>query len=258
MSLLNQVVEFCKVISSSVGGTNTAALFNVTGIGGFALDDDGAISGDDESDDGGEQAHEQEVFQGLGLIGRPLPPEGDLFAESLAVRTEDGLVPFAFRDLRLHRAINADGNPTAPLEGQILLVGYGGAFLAHSMTAGNVGSKRGNVLTLYVPYEFNGAGVPQKAHAISIDPTDGNSSISLVHGDGVFFTLTEDAGAGPGISWAVDASTFGRMTAGEVVIQSEKIMLKGNVYLGASAETGLPLLAGIASPPGPSIFISPV
>lgn len=258
MSALNQVVEFCKVIASAVGGTNTTTLYNLTGIGGFALDADGAISGDDESDEGGEQAHEQEIFQSLGVIGRPLPPEGDLFAEALSVRTEDGLVPFAFRDLRLHRALNPSGDPVTPAEGQLMFAGYGGAFLSLAMTAAAVGSKKGNVLTLYVPYAFNGAGVAQKAHAISIDPTTGNSSLTLVHGDGPMFSLTENAGGGPGISWAIDGSTFGRMKSGEVLFQSAKIMLKGNVYLGGSPETGLPLLAGIASPPGPSVFISPV
>ena len=128
MSLLNQVLEFCKVISSAVGGTNTTTLYNLTGIGGFALDADGQVTGDDESDDGGEQAHEQECFQALGVIGRPLPPEGDLFTEALTARTGDGLVPFAFRDLRLHRAVNPSGSPTTPSEGQLMFVGYGGAF----------------------------------------------------------------------------------------------------------------------------------
>jgi hypothetical protein len=242
-----------------VGGTNTTTLYNLTGIGGFSLDADGEIDGEDESDDGGEQAHEQECFSALGIIGRPLPPDGDLFAEALAARTEDGLVPIAFRDLRLHRAVNASGQPTTPAEGQLMFVGYGGAFLSHAMTGAAVGSKRGNVTTLYVPYEFNSVGVPQKAHAISIDPTDGNSSISIAHGDGVFLTLSEDAGAGsPGIAWAIDGTTFGRMSAGEYVVQAAKITLKGNVYLGAQAEAGLPLLPGAASPASPSVFVSPV
>lgn len=252
MSFLNQVVEFAKVLGSAVGGPNAATLFNVTGIGGFALDADGQVTGADDADDGGEQAHEQETFQALGVIGRPLPPEGDLFAEALTLRTADGLVPFAFRDLRLHRALNPGGGTTTPREGQLMFAGYGGAFLSHALTPAKT-----NVTTLYVPYAFVG-GVPTKAHAISIDPSAGNSSVSIVHGDGVFFTLTEDAGAGaPGIAWAVDASTFGRISAGEFVVNAAKIMMKGNVYLGAAAELGAPLLPGPTSPPGPSVFISP-
>lgn len=259
MSFLNQVVEFAKVISSAVAGPNAATLFNLTGIGGFALDEDGQVTGADETDDGGEQAHEQEAFQALGVIGRPLPPAGDLFAEALTVRTGDGLIPFAFRDLRLHRALNPGGGNTTPSEGQLMFVGYGGAFLSHAMTADAVGSKRGNVTTLYVPYAFDGDGVPTKAHAISIDPTDGNSSISIVHGDGVFWSLTEDAGAGtPGIVWAIDPATFGRISAGEYVVHAAKITLKGNVYMGAAAEAGLPMLGGPLTPPSNTVFLSPV
>lgn len=248
MSFANHVVEFCKVIASSVGGRNGATLFNVAGIGGF----DGA------DEDEGEQAHEQEVFQSLGIIGRPLPPEGDLFAEALTVRTEDGLVPFAFRDLRLHRALNPNGGGTTPREGQLVFAGYGGAFIGHSMTSDPSGSKRANVTTLYVPHSFDGAGVPQKAHAIIIDPSDGNSSITLVHADGVFLTLSEETGTGPGLVASVGSSTFLRLTDGELTLQAERVLLKGNVYVGRAAETGVPLLPGPTSPPCPSLYLSPV
>ncbi len=258
MSFLNNVVEFCKVISSEVVGANAATLYNLTGIAGFALDDDGQVSGEDETDAGGEQAHEQAGYQALGIIGRPLPPEGDVFAEALSVRTEDGLLPFAFRDLRLHRAINPGGARNTPREGQLLFAGYGGAFLSHAMTAEATGSKRGNVSTWYVPYEFGSDGVPTKAHAISIDPSDGNQSISIVHGDGVFLTLTADAGTGaPGIVWAVDAQTFGRIAPGEFTVNAAKITLKGNTYMGRAAEAGVAMLGGPITPPSPSVFVSP-
>jgi hypothetical protein len=243
LSFLNQVLEFCKVIASSVGGTNTTTLYNLTGIGGF----------DDETDAGAEQAHEQECFTGLGLVGRPLPPEGTLFCEAASARTGDGLVPLAFRDLRLHRAVNPGGSPVSPAEGQLMFVGYGGGFLSHALTAANTGSKKGNVSTLYVPHDFDAGGVPQKAHAITIDPSSGNSSISIVHASGAVVTLTDD-----GISMAVDGSTFATMRPGEFSVAAAKILLKGNVYLGAQAEGGLPLLPGVASPPSPSVFVSPV
>lgn len=258
MSFLNQLVEFCKVVASSVSPSNGAVLYNLTGVGGFTLDEDGIIDGEDESDEGGEQAHEQEGYGALGIIGRELPPERDLFAEALALRTDDGLLPYAWRDLRLNRALNPSGVATTPAEGQLMFVGYGGAFLSHSMTEGNTGSKRGNITALYVPYDFDAAGVAQKAHAILIDPTSGNSSIQLIHGDGVRLTLSEETGAGPGILAAVDGSTFLRMSAGEFVVNAAKIMLKGNCYLGASAETGAPLLGGAITPPSPSVFVSPI
>src|SRR5690606_6922443 len=116
VSFINQVVEFCKVVHSAIVGPSSATAYNLTGIAGFAVDAAGRIVDADESDDAAEQAHEQEVYQSLGVIGRPLPPDPDAFAEALTIRTEDGLVPFAFRDLRLHRAINAGGS-SAPSAG---------------------------------------------------------------------------------------------------------------------------------------------
>ncbi len=258
MSFLNHVVEFCRVIASSVGTENGATLYNVAGIAGFALDDEGQVTGEDTSDDGGEQAHEQEVFGALGIIGRPLPPEGDAFTEALAVRTEDGLVPIGFRDLRLHRALNPGGGGVTPREGQLMFAGYGGAFLSHSLTTGNTGTKKGNVTVLYVPYDFDGQGVAQKAHAIILDPSEDNRAISIVHGSGVFVTLSEDTGSGPGIVASVDGSTFLRMSPGELSVSAAKILLKGNVYVGRAAELGAPLLPGPISPPCPSLFLSPV
>jgi len=244
MSALNRVIEFCRVVTSSLGEANSATLYNVEGIDGFG-------------DGDGESASDQEVFGALGVISRPLPPEGDLFAEAIAARGDDGLLPFALRDLRIHQAINAGGS-SAPAEGQTMFAGYGGAFLSHALGAVS-GSKKANVSVIYVPYAFDGDGAPTKAHAIIVDPTSGNSSIQLVHGDGVFFTLTEDAGNGsPGIVWATDNATFGRMGGGEFTVNAEKIMLKGTCYLGAQAESGSVLVAGAGSPPSLSTFVSPV
>ncbi len=154
--------------------------------------------------------------------------------------------------------LNPGGSGGTPAEGQLLFAGYGGAFLSHALTAAAVGSQRANISTWYVPFEFGSNGVPAKAHVVSIDPTPGNSSISLVHADGVRIDLTEDAGGGgPGIVASINGSTFLRFADGELSIQAEKILLKGNCYLGRNAEAGLPLLAGAASPPCPSLFVSP-
>lgn len=253
MSLLNHIAEFCKVLGSSIGRTNRATLYDVTAGGGIREDASGNILGEDESDEGGEHSHEQETFGAIGLICRPLDPSSDGFAEALCLRTDDGLSPFAYRDLRINRAVNASGSG-APAKGQIMLGGYGGAFLALSAQA--AGSRYRDIVTLYVPVEFDGAGVPTKAHAIQIDPRPGFSSISLVHADGPRFVLTEDAGSGPGIVASVDGETFIRLAAGELTLQAEKVLLKGNVFLGRNAEAGLPLLAGVASPPSGSVYVS--
>jgi hypothetical protein len=246
VSFLNHVAEFVRVIASSVRGANGATLYDVAGIAGF------------DAADEGEQAHEQEIYQSLGVIGRPLPPEADLFAEAIAVRTEDGLLPVAFRDLRLHRGVNPGGGATTPREGQLMFAGYGGAFLSHSMTADPTGSKKGNVSVLYCPGKFDADGVPEKAHAVILDPSTGNSNVTIVHSSGIFFTLTEDTGTGPGIIASVDGSTFFRMSAGEFTVNAEKILLRGNVYLGRAAEAGVQLLGGPVSPASPSVFVSSV
>ncbi len=264
MSFVDNVIAFTKVIATSITTPNSEVVYNVSGISGFRTDASGAVlplAGDD-ADESGEVADGQVAYQSLGILARPVPPDADdpdLFAEALTLRTADGLLPFAYRDLRFAKQVNPGGTGTTPAEGQIMFAGYGGAFLSHALTADPVGSQKANITTWYCPYDFVD-GVPQKAHTISIDPTPGNSSISLVHADGVFFTLTEDAdGSGnPGITWAVDDDTFGSMIPGEVTINAAKIMMKGNVYLGAQAETGLPLLAGPASPPCPSLFVSTV
>jgi len=265
VSAVDNILAFAKVIASSVTGPNSEAVYNVSGISGFRTDASGAVLPDagDDSDEGGEQIDQQDAYHGLGIVGRPLPPDPDnpdLFAEALSVRTDDGMVPFAYRDLRFGRQVNPGGSGTTPSEGQVMFAGYGGAFLSHALTAADVGSQKANVTTWYCPYDFDADGVPGKAHTVTMDPTPGNSSITLAHADGLFFTLTEDAdGAGnPGFSWAVDGSTFGSVIPGEFTVNAAKITLKGNVYVGASAETGLPLLAGPASPLCPSLFVSPV
>lgn len=258
MSFLDQVIEFVKVVASEVRGSNAAVLYDVVGVGGFSADGAGNLTGADVTDDASEQAPQQPAYQSLGILARPLPPTDQQdFLEAMAVRTSDGMEPFAYRDLRLNRAANPTGAATAPAPGQTMLVGYGGGVVSHQMTAENAGDQKANITHIYVPYNF-ADGVPQKSHAIIIDPTPGNSSIQLIHGDGVRFMLQEETGSGPGIVATVDNATFLRMAAGELTVQAEKILLKGNVYLGRQAESGVPLLAGAASPPGPSIFISSV
>lgn len=259
MSALDEVIEFVKVLASEVLQPNSAVTMNVAGsVGGFTVDGSGNPTGADLTDVSSDSANQQPAWQSLGVLGRPLPPDASqFFLEALAVRRNDGLEPFAYRDLRINRAVNPTGG-SAPAAGQTIFAGYGGGFLSHQQTAANVGSQKGTITTLYLPYAFNGSGVPTKAHAIILDPTTGASSIQLIHGDGIFFQLTEDTGAGPGIVASINGATFLRMSAGALTVQAAKIMLKGNVYVGAEAEAGLPLLAGAASPPCPSLFVSPL
>lgn len=263
MSVLDSVVEFVKVVASEVAGPSHAVLHNVSGAPAFRFDATAAEGREevtvDEDDSAGEQATSQSAYQALGVVARPLAPDADGYAEAAALRTSDGLETIAYRDLRLNQSLNPTGAGTAPAEGQVMVVGYGGAFLSHRLTDVDTGTKRGNVTTIYVPHDFDADGVPQKAHAIVVDPTPGNSSIHLAHADGAFLALTEDVGTGEhGITMAVGDESFCRLSESELVLQAPRIMLKGVVSLGAQAEAGVPLLAGAASPPCPSLFVSPV
>jgi hypothetical protein len=240
----NWTVSFLEVTGSTVYGPHHAVLVGGgAGVGSF--DEDDAL--------GGEQAQDAEAYGAPGIVFRPRPPEDvstpdgsqRLAAEAMAARTGDGLVPMAWRDLRFNRVF------PAPKPGTVALVGYGGGFLAFDDTAGNSGDQKATLGTLYVPYQFSG-GVPAKAMVITVDPE--TEALQLIHGDGFAISMTPDEG----IVMRADAETFARMKPGEMLFHAAKIMLKGNVYLGAQAEVGVPLLAGGASPPCPTLYLSPV
>ena len=244
------IAAFGKVVGSSISSETKAILTQITGIGGI----DPTV----EDADAGEVSDKSETFNSLGVISRPLPPDtlngNPVHAEVLCMRTSDGLVPVSWRDLRLEAIF-----PNGQKEGSTSLAGYGGGFFTLDLTPSPSGSKKASIAIGYVPYDFDSNGVAQKAHSFIMDATPGNESISMVSGAGVFFALKDDVnGQGKGIFWAVDNNTWGSMTPGKVFVQAATIQFKGNVGLGAQPEAGLPLLAGAASPPGPSVFISPV
>jgi hypothetical protein len=234
--LSDWALSFVRVIGSTVVGEHSAVLWGGEGAVGDV---------DDPLGEGpGEKFIDKEQYTGP-VVWRPRPPADvggkQVGAEGIAVRKGGGLIPLVARDLRLQRTL-------PPKVGTTGLSSYGGGFLSFDDNAAEE-----SVMTLYVPYAFVD-GVPTKAHAIIVDPTDGNESISITHGEGYQLSLTKE----DGLVALLDADTFLRAKPGEFTLQAPKIMLKGNVYLGASAETGIPLLAGPASPPSPSVFVSPL
>lgn len=242
---LDGLIAFVRVVASSL--LNGEPVFNVSAVSDFDVDADADPSK-------GENASEQLGHGPPGYLARPLDPDADGFAEAIALRIDGGLQPIAWRDLRLTQMLNPAGS-TTPAKGQQMLVGYGGGFLSHSMTEEASGSRKANICVWYCPHDFSGR-TPSKAHAIILDPSEGNSNVTVVHANGCRVTLADDTGNGPGILLSVDGQTFARMTAGEFSVSAARILLKGNVYLGANAEAGLPLLAGAASPPSASVFVS--
>lgn len=235
------VAQFGRVVSSSLAsepdtGANTAVLFSVEGAGVV-----GAV---------GETDQEAEVFGALGVVGRPLEPETvagrSAHAEVLCLRTADGLVPISARDLRLR--MQGDG----PAAGTLAFVGYGGGF--HSLSPVGGDPTLGTIHVIYCPYNFDSAGVAQKAHTIVLDPTSGNESVSIVHARGQSILLQDD---GTARMQSVDGQSYVQVKDKEVAISADQLVLNGTVVVGNPVTpVPLPLLAGPASPPCPRLFLS--
>lgn len=98
--------------------------------------------------------------------------------------------------------------------------------------------------TTYVPYAFDGDGVAQKAHAITVDvETDGSESINIVHGEGMAITML----AGGKNSVVI------KNKAGDAYIEinDDGIVLNGNVKVNGGITLGdttgaLPLITAPA------------
>ena len=242
------VLAFVTAVGSSVDDQTKTTRATTTGIGGFSIDLNGnPIT--ELGDEDGELGDDQETYGALGVLARPPDPETiggkDYRAEGIAVRTEDGLVPFAWRDLRLDRHF-----PNGIPKGSVRVVGYGGAFTA--LDSEGEGVDRVDTETFYVPFDWNPATETyDKAHAIIIQP-NAEDGITLTHADGFQVALTDDGV----LMRTPDDTTFIQMRAGEITFSAVKIFAKGTLYVGQSAELGVPLLAGAASPPCPSLFLS--
>jgi hypothetical protein len=253
MALLDYVAVFGRALASSVDPKTKATLIQIAGIAGLntSLDPTEASAVAD-----GEQAEKEPLYGPLPVVWRQLPAgklKGNTaHADVLCIKTADGLVPVAWKDSRIWNAF-----PSGLAEGQVAVAGYGGGFYSLSLTAGNVGSQRGNIHVIYCPYQFDSDGVPQKAHAIVLDPTSGNESISITHGSGYQISMMD----GQGILLNVAADCWAHMKPGppsQFTVQATQITLKGSVAIGANPIAGVPLLPGLASPPCPSLFLSPV
>jgi hypothetical protein len=228
------VLAFATVVGSSVNELTKSVQVSTSGASAFNVG--GNERSIDLGDNEGELSDNQDMYGQLGILARPLDPEKiggkDYRAEVVAARTADGLVPLAWRDLRLERFF-----PNGIPKGSVRMVGYGGAFASFDL------ADTENSYTIYIPYDFSGD-TPTKAHAIIVDPNPDNG-ITLTHGDGYQVSLTSDS------------ETFFKMKEGVITLSAAKIYAKGVLYVGQAGELGIPLLAGPASPPCPSLFLSP-
>jgi len=231
------ILQFCTVESSSLQKTpdtdeTTAVLYHVEGIDG--IDDEDTIGEGDIAP----------VYGALGIVSRPLEPTGENRAEVVCIRTADGLIPIATKDLRLRMAGNGPG------VGTVAMVGYSGGFYSLSPVDGEL--NKGTIHVLYCPYNPDGNGVYQKAHVITLDPSGGNESISIVHGDGMAITMS--ASKEIVIKNSDGSSTITIDDSG--ITMTGQINLAGSVVVG-NPLTAVPLLAGAASPPCSTLFVSP-
>jgi hypothetical protein len=238
MSFLDVVVQFGAVVSSAIAKETLDITLQVLGIGG--------IEGDDAD---GEASPAQVNYGPLGLLSRPLPPDVSTgktrFADVVCLKTSDGLLPIAWRDLRINAAF-----PDGVKEGTVAFAGYGGGFYSLDLTSGLSGSQKANIHVIYCPYSYSGT-TPGKAHAIVLDPTTGNESVSITHGSGYQVSLTHE-----GVNINIDSSTFLCMTPGTFTVNAAKIILQGNVAVGHNAAVAIPFSGGPAMPPSSSFFYS--
>jgi len=246
------ILQFAKVVSSSLfeppGGGNTKPVqFAIEGVG-DPSDLDG-FEGEIPTDTNTGEQDDADIFGVLGVTARPLPPSTAAtvseHAEVVCIRTADGLVPIAARDVRL-KMFGA-----APNEGTVALVGYGGGY--HSIApVDNDDLTKGAIQTIYCPYDFNSSGVAQKAHVITLDSTAGNESIAIVHAEGTAITMS----ANKEILLKNSNGTAYIMIDDGGITMSGQINLAGSVVIG-NPLAGVPLLAGVASPPCSTLFLSP-
>jgi hypothetical protein len=221
------VFGFGKVIKAVVSDDTKAVLLNVAGPAGGGEGDALFATDDDEE---GEVSDGTEMFTALGIVARSLPPEEEVHTEIIGVRTGDGLVPVAYRDLRMHEAF-----PDGPGEGTVALVGYGKGF--HSLDVVDEGTFRANLHTIYCPFDFDADGVPQQAHSITMDPEAGNRSV----------TIAASTDVGKGIGLTLNAETKEVILSNEagdafisigdngITLSATKVVCNGSLVVGNPA-----------------------
>lgn len=141
----------------------------------------------------GDRADNEPMYSALGVIARPKPPTSKAAADAsgglspegecevLAVKNEDGLAPFAYRDLRISRRLNV-----TPSEGDVFLAGYGGGYVSIRAATGDLGS----VVTMRAA-RLNSSGVDQGAHTLVLDShTTAAPAIALTHLGGYSIRIT--------------------------------------------------------------------
>lgn len=234
MSDFDLALAFVKIVSTSVGEEGKQVLGSLAGFSDGLVDEE--VSGDEP------------LSFALGLLARPMPADADGYAEAVAARLEDGLLPLGgARDLRLSKR-RGNMNPGAQS-----LVGYGGSFVNIEPAADGTG----DVISIYAPYEHDGGGpgkgTPAKALGITISTSTGEESITIAHALGMAVILNFD-GTLTMRSNTGDARII--LDGDTITIQAQKVFVLGNVVLGAQAAGAQALVASVTN--SPSVWFSTV
>jgi hypothetical protein len=250
------VVQFCDAVNSTISPRTGAVQLSLTGIAGLDYEASTIPLADDTK---AQSMQNAEQYSAPGIIGRPLPPENlrgvDYRMNMLCMVTADGLVPFAYRDLRWKMGGNGPG------PGTLAFVGYGGGF--HSLVPvsavnGQTGktelARGGTIHILYCPYDYDSNGSAQKAHTIILDPTDGNESIVIAHANGLAITMADDAKKSLVMKNASGNATL-RLDDDGITMTAAQITLAGTVTIGEPL-TALPIAAGPAVLPSSKLRYS--
>jgi len=222
--LTEMALGFGRIVATKLKGASNAVLLSVKFLEEF------------DDPDSGESSTEEPMFNGLGLYGRPLPPTSSTDAtpndpkgecEIMAWKQEDITTPMAYRDLRLNAVVNPD-------VGEIGIAHYGGGFISAKLNATGDGTD----WAIYSPHK-TAAGVPDKASIISMDSTDANRSIAIVHAEGQNLVMTSDAlvlitnAVGDAyIELSGTPPVPGPVGIGAIVINAPSVAITGGVNLG--------------------------
>lgn len=163
----------------------------------------------------GETSSQQIMYGALGVVARPLDADANGAAEPVYARTEDGLLPIAYRDPRLNGVVN-------PKKGEITIPQYDGGFLSLKRNADGDGTD----ITLYAPKADGSA-----ASVISIDTSDANSNITVMHESGASIQIAD----GKIMLSNADGDAY-------IQLDGSGITLNGNVKINGAMVVGTPAL----------------
>ncbi len=181
---------------------------------------------------GGGGSNGEAIYGAPGDLWRPLDADADGAAEVISARASDDLPVVAALELgesltSLYLRIN-EAAATPLGKGTRRIAWYRGAQLSFTVAP----SGTGTIVQLYVPFDHDGQGVPQKGHVVTLDPVAG--------------AVTVVAASGAAVVLASDGSATVRSANGEnfVSVSNDGVTLSGDLRVpNSNLVVGSPALA---------------